>query len=252
METFISFTLILIIVLDPIGLALILPSLLKNVPVKNRSWIIFREMCFALFALLLFFFLGNAIVGWLQIDSATLGISGALVLFLIALGMVFPVISIVTASTRPGQQETAPAEPFIVPIAIPLYAGPSGLSIVMIHGAKFMTEPEQSYPFMLALIAAWLVSLVVVLFSQKILCLLGSRGALALERLVGILLILISIQMFVDSVIAGIGEFEARAELAKENYIEAVHQQEAAGTAESAGTPRRQAPTHPIFTGKQN
>lgn len=236
--------------LDPIGLALILPSLLKNVPAKKRTRVVLREMLFALLALLLFFFCGNAIVSWLQIDSSTLGISGALVLFLIALGMVFPMISAVTASTRPGQQDDELSEPFIVPIAIPLYAGPSGLSIVMIHGAKFSTNPNLFQPFLFSLIAAWIVSVVLVLFSQKLLRLLGSRGALALERLVGIMLILVSVQMFVDSVIAGRGEFEARTELAKEACLQ--NAETAAGTNENKTRERPVSVTHEIFTGGTN
>ncbi|MCR5183760.1 MAG: hypothetical protein K6B46_03570 [Opitutales bacterium] len=251
MEILISYTLILLIVLDPIGLALLLPTLLKNVPEKNRSRVILREMLFALLALLLFFFIGESIISWLQIDRATLGISGSLVLFLIALGMVFPMISMVTAATRPGRHEDAPLEPFIVPIAIPMYAGPSGLSIVMIHGAKFTTHPEQTYLFLVALVLAWLVSVILLFCSQKILRLLGARGGLALERLVGILLILISVQMFVDSVISGMGEFEARVESARQEILSRERQNDSSELSQGK-TDSRIPAGHPIFTGAKN
>lgn len=195
MDTFISDTILLFIILDPIGLALILPSLLKSVPEERRKKVIAREMFFALALLLLFFFLGNEIVGVLGLEKSTLNISGAIVLFLIALGMVFPSLAALTTASSPsGESQT---EPFIVPIALPMVVGPSSISVVMINGAQ---NPADSFMFMGCICVAWIVSLLVVLVSPSLLKKLGRRGSLALERIIGILLVLISVQMFVDGI----------------------------------------------------
>ncbi len=197
MDSFVSSVILLFIILDPIGLALILPSLLKNVPDERKTRVIVREMLFALALLLLFFFLGNRIVSLLGLETATLNISGALVLFLIALGMVFPPLAALTSSTSPHGESQA--EPFIVPIAIPLFVGPSSISVVMINGAH-AGESAGDAAFAVSICAAWLLSLCVLLVSPRIIRALGRRGSVALERVTGVLLILISVQMFVDGI----------------------------------------------------
>lgn len=203
MSDFISTTILLFIILDPIALALILPSLLKNVPEERKRKVVIREMFFALGALLLFFFLGNQIVGLLGLETSTLNISGAIVLFLIALGMVFPALAALTSTTTP--QSEMQTEPFIVPIAVPLVVGPSSISVVMINGARFL-ESSASISFVASICAAWGLGLCVLLVAPRIIKVLGRRGSLALERVIGILLILISVQMFMN----GIDEYNQR------------------------------------------
>ncbi|MCD7798398.1 MAG: hypothetical protein LUG84_03180 [Akkermansiaceae bacterium] len=191
---FLSTTILLIIVLDPIGLAIMMPALTRHVPASRVPSIIVREMVIALLVLLLFLFAGNYLLQILGLERATLNISGAVVLFLIALGMVFPGFAQATSAEN---DIDADREPFIVPIAVPLFAGPSGIAVVMLHGAQI----ENVTGFLLftgSLLTAWLCSLVIVLTGPKLLKRLGRRGAIALERLVGILLILISVQMFFD------------------------------------------------------
>lgn len=197
MNEFISNTLLLFFILDPIALSLILPAILKNVPEERRKKVIVREMLFSLGALLLFFFLGNKLVGLLGLEVSTLTISGAIVLFLIALGMVFPTLAALTSSTP--QQGEAQSEPFIVPIAVPLIVGPSSISIVMIHGAQFL-DSSHNLSFVGSICAAWGLSFCIVIASRRILKILGRRGSLAMERLIGILLILLSVQMFMDGI----------------------------------------------------
>ncbi len=203
MSEFISITILLFIILDPIALALVLPSLLKCVPEERRQKVIIREMFFALALLLLFFFLGNEIVGVLGLEQSTLSISGAIVLLLIALGMVFPSLAALTTASAPsGEPET---EPFIVPIAIPMIVGPSSISFVMIKGAQFIGA-SSSLSFIGSICAAWFLGLCIVLCSPYIIKKLGRRGSLAMERVIGILLILISVQMFIN----GIDEYSRR------------------------------------------
>ena len=203
MDNFISTTVLLFILLDPIGNALLLPSLLKNVPPQRVRRIILREMFIALAILLVLFFVGNELLRTLKLQNQTLAISGAIVLFLIALGMIFPTIGALTSSASrhhdgatatPAEED---AEPFIVPIAIPLIAGPSTIAVVMLNGAKSIGTPSGML-FVVSICAAWTLSLGVFLVAPRLLRALGRRGSLALERLVGILLILIAVQMFMD------------------------------------------------------
>lgn len=214
MSDFISTTILLFIILDPIALALILPALMKTVPEERRQKAIVREMFFALALLLLFFFLGNKIVALLGLEQSTLSISGAIVLFLIALGMVFPSLAALTTSSPSPASNEPLTEPFIVPIAIPMIAGPSSISFVMIKGARFVGGSD-SLLFVGSICAAWALGLVIVLLSPCIIKKLGRRGSLALERVIGILLILISVQMFMN----GIDEYNRRTLPAVEQQI---------------------------------
>lgn len=225
MSEFISTTILLFIILDPIALALILPSLMKSVPEERRRKAIVREMFFALALLLLFFFLGNEIVGLLGLEQSTLSISGAIVLFLIALGMVFPSLAALTTSSPSPASKEPETEPFIVPIAIPMIVGPSSISFVMIKGARFAGE-SNSVSFIGSICAAWFLGLCIVLLSPYIIKKLGRRGSLAMERVIGILLILISVQMFMN----GIDEYNQR-------NLPAGEKQESPQTLKTAGIP---------------
>lgn len=192
--SFLSMTLTLLIVLDPIGLAIMVPSLLRHVPAERVSRVIWREMAIALLVLLLFLFGGKTMLHILGLETVTLNISGAVVLFLIALGMVFPGIASATSSVNDIE---GTREPLIVPIAIPLFAGPGGIAVVMLHSAR-LTGLEDTFLFAGSILAAWACSLAIVLAGPRLLRHLGRRGSVALERLVGILLILISVQMFMN------------------------------------------------------
>lgn len=186
-------TILLLIVLDPIGLAVMIPSLMKNVPKERFNLVIVREMVIALIILLLFLFAGSYILDILGLEKATLSISGAIMLFLIALGMVFP--GIASATSAESNKKEDPHEPFIVPIAVPLFAGPSGIAVVLLHGAEIAQTSNLIF-FIGSILTAWACSLVILLVGPKLLLYLGERGSLAMERIVGILLILIAVQMF--------------------------------------------------------
>ena len=189
---FTAIVILLFIILDPVGLAPIVQGIVKEYPPKQRMIIIIRELCFALAILMIFLFSGNFLLDLLKLNSATLNISGGFMLFIVALGMVFPAISL-TNGTRTRRKE----EPFIVPIAVPLMAGPSSIAIILVQAAK---APTMSSTFTLAgaVLTAWAMSAVVLILSQYILRFLGNRGTIALERLMGMLLILISVQMFLN------------------------------------------------------
>ena len=179
----------LFLVLDPFGNAAIFHSVLSKIPEHRRRPVLVRELLIALAILLGFLFLGKHLLGFLGLRPATLSISGGILLFLIALGMVFP--------TRSILGETSDEEPFIVPLAVPMMAGPSSIALLLLTSSKY---PDATGMIALAVTGAWLASSVILLLSPAVLRLMGTKGTRALERLMGLLLILVAVQMFLDGV----------------------------------------------------
>lgn len=179
----------LFLVLDPFGNAAVFHAVLSKIPENRRRPVLVRELLFALCILLGFLFLGKHLLGFLGLRPATLSISGGILLFLIALGMVFP--------TRSILGETGDEEPFIVPLAVPMMAGPSSIALILLTASKF---PAAIGSIALAVTGAWLASSVILLLSPLVLRWIGTKGTRALERLMGLLLILVAVQMFLDGV----------------------------------------------------
>ncbi|MBN2323542.1 MAG: NAAT family transporter [Spirochaetes bacterium] len=185
----------LLLVMDPFGNIPLFLSLLKDVSSKRRRTIIIREMCIALAVLSVFLFFGKYILSGLDISEPALGISGGIILFLIALKMIFPKRN--TSDDR--QDET---EPIIVPLAVPLIAGPSSMSIVILFSTQ---HPKKLLSWSIALIAAWAVCLCILLLSDLMSRLLGTRILKAIERLMGMILTTMAVQMLLRGVQKFIG-----------------------------------------------
>lgn len=183
----ISIAVLLFIVLDPFGNLVTLNTLLRAATPARRRRIIIRESLIALAILQLFVFAGSAILRALGLQAYTLGISGGIVLFMIALGMVFP--------ARKVLDKEGLEDPLIVPIAMPLIAGPGAISVVILLA---QTNPVLNVAAAVA--AAWLPTAVILAVSTWIFHFLGPRGAVALERLMGILLVMLSVQMVLDGI----------------------------------------------------
>ncbi|MFD0893501.1 YhgN family NAAT transporter [Luteolibacter ambystomatis] len=181
----------LFLVFDPFGNMVIFHTILAKVAPEKRRRVMIRELIFALIVLLGFLLAGSTILSVLGVRPATLSISGGILLFLIALGMVFPAKSMLTDATTD--------EPFIVPLAVPLIAGPSSIALLLLLANKY---PDQRTQSALALGIAWGAAALILLISPLILKLLGNKGTAALERLMGLLLILIAVQMFLDGLAA--------------------------------------------------
>jgi len=182
----------LFLLMDPIGNIPFYISYLKDVHPKRQFYVILREMIVALLVILLFNFVGDALMAFLHIQHDTIQIAGGIILFLLCLRMIFP-------STK-EESEVLPKEkePFIVPLAIPLIAGPSVLAAVMIYTRQEMNN----WTMMGAILLAWFPSLLILLLSSFLKKILGWRGILALERLMGLILTLLAVQMFMSGVSA--------------------------------------------------
>jgi small neutral amino acid transporter SnatA (MarC family) len=181
---------LLLLVLDPFGNMPIVLSALANVPRERHRRIIARECLFAFAILLAFMLGGKAFLNFLQLSETSLAIAGGIVLFLIALRMIFPHPEGVFGDP-PG------TEPFLVPLAVPAIAGPSAVATVMLMASR---DPGNIVGWIVALTVAMLVTLIVLLGARRIERVLGDRGIRALERLTGLLLTAIAVQMLLNGI----------------------------------------------------
>jgi multiple antibiotic resistance protein len=188
--TMLSAALLLFLILDPLGNIPVFLGLLKPLPAHRRRIVLARELLIALFVLLVFLWCGKYVLEAMHLRQESVSIAGGIVLFLIGLKMIFP-------SPEGMFGDLPDGEPFIVPMAIPMVAGPSGMAAVMLLGSQ---EPGRMGDWTLALVLAW-VGTAAILFSATYLYkVLGTRVLVAVERLMGMLLVAISVQMLMDGV----------------------------------------------------
>jgi multiple antibiotic resistance protein len=183
--TFASAAVLLFLVLDPLGNMPMVVSAMKNVPAERHRRVVLREMLIALGVLLAFLFLGGRMMSLLGLSEPALGVAGGVVLMLIALRMVFP------SREHPLAEEVV-AEPFIVPLAIPYIAGPSALATVLLLMTR---EPDRWMEWVAAIVVAWAACLPFMLASSALRRVLGDRGLIAIERLMGLVLVTIAVEM---------------------------------------------------------
>ncbi len=178
----------LFFVLNSLGSVPLFVGLLTKFEVKRQRQIICRELLIALFILLLFNFFGDNLLQLLGISHPVLGVAGGTLLFIIALGMIFP---------RPvDNPELKRSEPLIVPLATPIVAGPGAITTVMVY-----SEQLQNVWVMTSIILlAWIPTFIILLLSSNIKYFLGKKGLLACQKLGGMLISLIAVQMICTGV----------------------------------------------------
>jgi multiple antibiotic resistance protein len=184
----ISFT--LFIIMNSFGLIPPILDLLKDKSPQQKTKIIIREMVIALLVILAFNYLGEFFFIWLDIPQTSIQMAGGLILFLISLQLIFP-------SDKKSIDLKSSFEPFIVPLAVPLIASPSLLMITKVLSSQ---EPSLINMF-IAIIIAWSLTLIVFLLSPQLQKLVGDKGLTAFQRLMGLLLTLIAVQMFLKGLI---------------------------------------------------
>jgi multiple antibiotic resistance protein len=185
MMTLYSATITLILVMDPLGNIPLFLSVLNHIEPKKRQWIILRETFIAFIILILFLFFGQYILEGMNISRPALSIAGGIILFLIAIKMIFP---------HDESEKSKPVgDPFIVPLAIPLIAGPSTMTMVMLLANQ---APYDMFRWFIALTMAWFISTVILVFADSLRKILGKRGLIAIERLMGMILTTMAVQMF--------------------------------------------------------
>jgi len=188
--SFASAVVILLLVTDPLGNIPLFVSLLRGVDEKRRARVIVRECLIALAVLLLFAIFGRALLELFGLSERSLSIAGGLILFLIALHMIF----------RSGQDiygEKASGDAFIVPLAIPAIAGPAAIATVILQVSR---APGRLLEWVAAVIVAMAVMLVTMLFAERISRWFGERTLVAFERLMGLLLTAIAVEMLLSGI----------------------------------------------------
>ncbi|EXI76839.1 MAG TPA: MarC family protein [Candidatus Accumulibacter phosphatis] len=187
--TFASATILLILITDPIGNIPIFANALRHVAPARRPWVILREVLIAFVLLLTFMFIGEAFLRLMNLSELSLQIGGGVILFLIALRMIFP-----PPGTDAGD---ATGEPLIVPLAVPAIAGPSALATVLLLVSQ---APDRRLEWIGALCITMAVSAIILVLAERIQRVAGDRIVIALERLMGLVLVAMAIEMILRGI----------------------------------------------------
>lgn len=177
----------LFLIMDPLGNTPLFLSLLKDKQTSMQRKILLRELLIALAFIVGFYFIGERILAYLHIDQHTIRIAGGIILFIISVKLIFPQI-------EKNNSDLNTNDPFIVPIAIPLIAGPSLVAAVSVYAHQINNHTT----ILLAIFLAWLGNVIIYMSMPCLKIVLKNRGMKACERLMGLILIMISVQMFLD------------------------------------------------------
>lgn len=186
--TLLSAAVLMFFVMDPLGNVPFFLSAVRHVEKSRQRRVIARELLIALVVLVFFLFLGQYILDVLHISATALRISGGVVLLLIAMRMIFP-------TPDNSMREEVAGEPFIVPLAVPYTAGPSALATELLLVSR---EPERWPVWLGAVLLAWFATALILYSATSVSRYLGDRGLIAIERLMGMLLITVAVQMLMD------------------------------------------------------
>jgi len=186
---FFTAAIMLFLIMDPIGNLPVFHGIIGKIDLRRRVRIMIRELMIA-YAILCFFLLsGQRFLDLLSLERSTLGIAGGIILFLVALRMVFPQLGLRTEETG--------GEPFVVPLAVPLIAGPSAMAMLLLLVSNY---PDRLLTWLAALTVAWVFTAAILVPSNFFIRHLGDRGIRALTTLMGMILIMISMQMLLDGI----------------------------------------------------
>jgi len=185
-----SLSLALFLIIDPFGSIKSFIRCLEGIPASRRKVIIAREMFIALGCMLAFNFLGDYIFKLLQISETTVYFASGIILFITAIGILFP-------KQHSVEQTQLEGEPFLVPLAIPMISGPAVLATVMLYAGS---EPSP-WTMIFAILIAWGGSSIILLCSKQLLRLLSVNGLTACEKLMGMVLILLAVDRLLQGVV---------------------------------------------------
>lgn len=191
---FLSAVVLLILVLDPVGNLPLVSSMLAKVDPARRRKVVLRECAIAYIILLVFMFGGQRLLDLMHLSEISLSIAGGVILFMIAIRMVFGTTEGAFADSA---EDGKPGEPFIVPLAIPFIAGPSALATVMLMVSR---EPAKTFTWVAALTVVMVATTVILALADRIEKLVGKRGVQAMERLMGLILTAIAVEMLLGGI----------------------------------------------------
>ncbi len=188
--TLISVILVFFFIMDPIGNISTFLQVMRNVPPARQKQIILREMCIALGLMLFFFLLGETILSLFQLSETTLRITSGLILFLVGIGILFIGPYSIRQTLQPEDN------PILVPLALPLTAGPSLLATIMLYAR--METSVSIVP--IAIVVAWAFGTAILYYGAELERLVTKNALMAAERLCGMILVMLAIQRFAEGV----------------------------------------------------
>ncbi|HEC05969.1 MAG TPA: YhgN family NAAT transporter [Thiolapillus brandeum] len=180
----------LFLVMDPLGNVPVFNAVLGRFDPARRTAVMARELLLALLILFGFLFAGNAVLSFLGLTQSSLSIAGGILLFIISLRMIFP-------QATPPEQRMDSEEPFLVPLAVPLIAGPSTIAILLLLSSR---QPDRLDEWSIALFIAWTGTTLLLITSPLLLRILGPQGSRAMERLMGMILVILATQMLLNGI----------------------------------------------------
>jgi len=188
----VSTAILLLFILDPFGNVPLLLSILKNVDQARHKAIIVREMLIGLLILLVFLFFGERFLSIFGLETQAITIAGGIIFFVIAIKMIFP-----DPNGHSLFVSSSDEEPLIVPIAIPMVSGPASIATLMLLAKS---HPDHIGSILLSLLLAWGLVSVILLSSPRLYRILKRRGLTAMERLMGMLLLMMAVEMFIKGI----------------------------------------------------
>jgi len=188
----ISTAILIFFILDPFGNVPLLLSILKNVDKEKHRKIIIREVLIGFLILVTFLFFGEQFLSIFHLETQAITIAGGIIFFVIALKMIFP-----DPSGESLFSIKKDDDPLVVPIAMPMIAGPAALATLLVL-AK--TNAQHLGELFLSLSLGWGLSSIVLLLSPVLYKILKTKGLTALERLMGMLLLMMAVQMFIEGI----------------------------------------------------
>lgn len=184
-----SAAVMLFFLIDPLGNIPVLLSVLKGLEPKRQRIVIIRELLIALFVLIVFLFSGQSLLNFLHLQQESVTIAGGIILLIIGLRLIFP------KANEGVMGDQMDGEPLIVPIAIPMIAGPSVLAMLIL---MTKSDPGQTMHWFYALLIAWSLAAGLLLAAPFFYRILGDRGLNAIERLMGMILVMMAVQMLIN------------------------------------------------------
>lgn len=182
----VQLAIIFFIVTNPVGNSPAIIALIKDHSIREQQKILFRETIFSLILAIFFLFLGETLLDNLSIQNFSLNIGGGIILFLVALKMIF--------SLKDERQSKPKQEPFIVPIATPILSGTGLLTMIILYSK----QEGDNIKLLLAILLAWIAVGATLISAPYLQFFLGKRGLAALEQLMGMLLTIMAVEMILQ------------------------------------------------------
>jgi MarC family membrane protein len=193
---YLSVAVTLFLIMDPFGNIPIFLPILEKVPPARRRKVLVRELLLALVVIVAFVFFGRYAMSFLGLERVAVSVAGGIILFLIGVRMVFP-------ATKGHSDQDFEGEPLLVPLAIPLIAGPSLLAVLLLFSTG---DPDRLFDLLLAALIAWAATFIVLFSSTFLIRFFTRRGLVAIERLMGMVLVALAVQLFLDGVSSYFGK----------------------------------------------